>query len=202
MPPTYLLPYLRATQTHGDSFRSLLWASRSTQRARFDAICRLVPLQGRTLLDAGCGRADLLDYLKKKEVTLTDYVGIEAIPELATAAERREQPGVRILRGDFIAEPVRLFVGAEVVVFCGSLNTVSDTDFYPTLRRAWDATAWTVVLNFLSSSELAGGAHLYWRPRAAVEAFIGTLNPVDVQVDGSYISGDCTIAFSKVDPHA
>jgi hypothetical protein len=169
---------------------------------RFDALRRLVEFSGRTMCDAGCGRADLLDYLEACGVRPADYIGIEAVDELATAVERKQRPGVRILRGDFIQQPVRLFVGAELVVFCGSLNTVEDGSFYQTLRRGFDATAWGLVFNFLSSPELAGASHLHWRHRADVERFVETFGALEIRVVEDYLRGDCTMGVFKADPHA
>ncbi|HEX8912573.1 MAG TPA: hypothetical protein VF796_09470 [Humisphaera sp.] len=200
--PDYLRPYLAAARTHGDGFGSLLWASQRTQWVRFDVIRNAVPMHGRLVLDAGCGRADLLDHLLEHGVQPMDYVGIEAVPAVAEAAERKQRTGVRILRGDFIREPVRLFVGAEVVVLSGSLNTVADADFYRTVQRAWDATAWTLAFNFLSSAALAGAPHLHWRRRSDVEAFVRSLGPERVQVIEGYLEGDCTIVAAKIDPHS
>jgi hypothetical protein len=200
--PTYLLPYRRAARSYGDGFGSLLWSSPRTQAVRFDALARAVDMNGRLICDAGCGRADLLDHLMAQGVTPADYVGIEAVEELAKAAERKQKPGVRILRADFIRQPARLFVGAEVVIFCGSLNTVEDAAFYNTLRRAFDATAWALLFNFLSSSNLAGASHLHWRSKGNVEAFLKTFNPLEIRVVDDYLDGDCTIAVMKEDPHA
>ena len=200
-PAPYLRPYLDAARTHGDGFRSLLWASPRTQVVRFAALTRIVDFRGRLVCDAGCGRADLLDHLDRSGISVVDYTGIEAVPELAAAAERKARPGVRIRRGDFIREPVRLFVGAEVLAFSGSLNTADDGAFYDTLRRAFDATAWALVFNFLSTPDLAGADHLHWRPRRDVERFVQTLSPVEVRVLGDYLDGDCTMAVLKEDPH-
>ena len=139
--PPYLAPYRRAARAHGAGFGSLLWASPSTQAARFEAIARIHPLEGKSLLDVGCGRADLLDFLRARGVRLADYIGIEAVDELADAAARKQADGVRIIRADFVQDPARMFVGADVVVFSGSLNTADDEVFYATLRRAYDAAA-------------------------------------------------------------
>src|SRR5277367_6342008 len=89
IPEPHLVPYLEAAAQHGGGFRSLLWASPKTQRARFAAIARAVNLDGRIILDAGCGRADLLGYLLKQGVNPTEYIGLEAVDELAGAAEER-----------------------------------------------------------------------------------------------------------------
>src|SRR5437868_1227064 len=61
--PDYLEPYLDAARTHGGGFGSLLWASPQTQAARFQAIHRIIDLSGARVLDAGCGRADLPEFL-------------------------------------------------------------------------------------------------------------------------------------------
>jgi len=196
----YLVPYRNAARSHGDGFGSLLWSSPHTQSVRFAALAEIVRMDGRLACDAGCGRADLLDFLHRRGTRPMDYVGIEAVDELATAAERKAGDGVRIIRGDFIREPVRLFVGAEVLIFCGSLNTVADDQFYATLRRGFDATAWALVFNFLCTGELAGAEHLYWRTRGDVEAFIRTFGAKEIRVRDDYLAGDCTIAVLKEDP--
>src|SRR5436190_16538223 len=85
----YLTPYREAASRHGDRFGSLLWASPKAQEARFDAICRLADMRGRRVVDAGCGRADLLDFLFERGIEPAEYVGIEAVDELVAAAKRK-----------------------------------------------------------------------------------------------------------------
>src|SRR5205823_5466246 len=69
----YLAPYREAASRHGDRFGSLLWASPRTQAARFDAICRLAHLAGKRVLDAGCGRADLMDFMISRGIEPAEY---------------------------------------------------------------------------------------------------------------------------------
>jgi SAM-dependent methyltransferase len=196
IPEPHLVPYLEAVAQHGGGFRSLLWASPKTQRARFAAITRAVNLDRRIILDAGCGRADLLGYLLKQGVQPAEYIGIEAVEELARAAEERRYERARIVRGDFVVEPLRFCMGAETIIFCGSLNTLRDPEFYATLRHAFMSTGEELVFNFLSSSALAGKLYLFWRSTADVERFARTLTSrVDVYED--YLNGDCTIALRK-----
>lgn len=198
--PSYLRPYLSAAARHGSGFHSLLWASPYTQSQRFDAIRRLGNLHGKSVLDVGCGRADLLEFLLARDVVPADYIGVEMVPELAAAAEQKAAaktvlgrvPRATILRADFVREPRRMFVGADVVVFSGSLNTVEDADFYPLLRRAFDAAAEALVFNFLSSPALAGAEYLRWRQRGDVLAFARSLSP-DVSDLEDYLPGDCTV---------
>jgi SAM-dependent methyltransferase len=199
-PQPYLLPYLSAAKRYGSEFPSLLWASPHTQAARFDAIERLGRLHGKSVLDVGCGRADLLTFLLERGVRPADYTGIEAVDELAAAAERAcgagAGPPARIIRADFVREPVRLFAGADVVVFSGSLNTVDDGPFYTTVRRAFDAAAETLLFNFLSSTYLAGADYLRWRRAGSVVNFCSQLSR-DVRTLDDYLHGDYTVALRK-----
>jgi hypothetical protein len=192
----YLEPYLQAARRHRGGFESLLWATPRSQRARFETLTRAYDLDGKSILDAGCGRADFMAYLLEGKIRPADYIGLEAVDALADEAEARRYSNSRILRGDFILEPAKLFVGADVIIFSGSLNTIDDAGFYATLNRALDATAHAVVFNFLNSSALAGKDYLHWR---RTEHVIGHLRARsnDIHMFSDYLPGDCTIAVFK-----
>src|SRR5687768_4251993 len=98
--PHYLQPYLRAAQQNGAAFGALLWASPKTQAARFDAICRIYDLTGKSILDVGCGRADFHDFLLARRggggTMPQEYIGLEAVEQLALAAEAKQSMKGRI----------------------------------------------------------------------------------------------------------
>ena len=194
--PSYLQPYLDAAARHGAGFESLLWASPTTQAARFDAIVRIARLHAKSVLDVGCGRADFLEYLLVQGIRPADYVGIEAVDALADAAQSKRLPNATIVRADFVADPARMFVRADVVIFSGSLNTADDAAFYASLQRAFDATADTLVFNFLCSPELAGKDYLHWRHPDDVTRFVKTLSR-DVGTLRDYLRGDMTVRVTR-----
>jgi SAM-dependent methyltransferase len=166
-------------------------------------MCGVVGFAGRNVLDVGCGRGDLLEYLRGTGREPKEYIGVEAVPELASAAEVNGKAWdgggerVRIVRKDFVAEPACLFTCSDVVAISGSLNTADDEVFYSTLRRAYDATAHDLVFNFLCSSELAGAPHLFYRDAGTVERFCrNVLGAVPKRAAG-YLRGDATVALHK-----
>ena len=59
----------------GNSFEVVGWTEES-QRRRFEAILQLGELSGSTLLDVGCGRGDLLNFLTSKGIDLA-YTGYD-----------------------------------------------------------------------------------------------------------------------------
>ncbi|HSI37264.1 MAG: methyltransferase domain-containing protein [Phycisphaerae bacterium] len=194
----YLLPYTRAAARTRGKFESLLWASPDTQRARFDALCRIVNMNGARVLDVGCGRADLLGHFVRRNVHPAEYVGVEAVPELVAAAREAasRSPVARIVQADFVTEADRQFAGAEVIVMSGSLNTVPPETFYKVLRAAHAAASRCVAFNFLCSSSLAAADYLYWHRTDEVMAFARSLTPIVHKLE-DYLDGDCTIMMGK-----
>ncbi len=195
--PPYLQPYLSAAQQYGAGFNALLWASQRTQAARFDAFMRLVDFAGHSVLDAGCGRADLMDYLLDRNVVPHDYIGLKPSKPLAALAG-----AASIIRTRPFSAPIscasraRLFTGSDIVLFSGSLNTLDPQLFYDTIRIAFDSTAQWLVFNFLASPEIAMADFLTWHRKEDVVHFATTLSPIVTVLD-DYLAGDCTIAICK-----
>lgn len=194
--PTYLTPYVKARRRHGRGVRSLLWEDRRAQEVRFEAIARSCPMNGLHVLDVGCGHGDLLTYLRTHGVFPERYTGIEAPNLLGRAARLRRQKGVRLITEDFVKAPGVLDVGADVVVFSGSLNLLPSPQFYRIVRAAWAATGQYLALNFLDSHVLAGGSWLKWHRRRTVLAF-AERSAKSVIVDTTYEEGDCTVVMRK-----
>jgi SAM-dependent methyltransferase len=194
--PFYLYPYHDAREQGAKGFHALLWSSREGQTVRFEAIERLCPLAGKRLLDVGCGRADLLGHLLERGVVPAHYTGVEMIPASVRAARRKKYPDCEILAIDFVREPEKLQVGADVVIFSGSLNTLTRPQFYGTLRAAWEAAGECLVFNFLNSRYWCGEDWLTWHRRSAVLAFCQSLGG-EPTFDESYLEGDCTVAVRR-----
>lgn len=192
--PGYLQPYLNAAARHGGNFPTLLWASRKTQAARFNAIVNACSMNGKKILDVGCGRADLLTFLQDCGSQPSEYIGIEAVEVLAAVA--RQRPGAKIIDGDFVADTRLMEVAADVIIFSGSLNTLDQFAFYQSLSHAILVARQAVVFNFLCSPALAAAGHLHWYQPDDVLRFarnkcsrVGWLN--------NYLDGDMTIYMEK-----
>jgi|GEM_PF-600708 hypothetical protein len=194
--PAYLEPYIKAARRYGSGFGSLLWASRKSQAARFRALLKCGHYHNRVILDAGCGRADFLDFLLAQNIRPKHYVGIEAMHPMAAAAEKKAHPIATITRGDFVQDRTLLDCHPEIIIFCGSLNTLPKPEFYSVLRSAWQSAKETVAFNFLSSDTLAKAEHLTWHPIEEVHEFARSLTD-HVLVRAHYMKGDCTIALRK-----
>jgi len=68
--------YKREFGLYGKDARSLGW-SKNSQELRFETLKQMVEIPGKSLLDIGCGFADLFIYLKNANLLPSKYVGIE-----------------------------------------------------------------------------------------------------------------------------
>lgn len=156
-PPAYLAPYARAAREHGGSFESTLWASRAYQRIRFEVMAQLVDFHGAVVLDAGAGRGDLAAHLQERGVRWRRYIALEAVEPMARAIEALQLPDVEVQRVDFVRDKGAFArLAPEIIVFSGSLNTLSQSRALRVLERAYAAASRAVVFNFLSDRGPAG----------------------------------------------
>jgi SAM-dependent methyltransferase len=150
--PSYLAPYERAVADFGASFEATLWASREKQLGRFEVMADMVDFTGRIVLDAGCGLGDFASWMERRGVAYGRFIGLEAMPSMVDAAAERGLPDAIFERSDFVADPTAFSSRiVDIVVFSGSLNTLSAAEATPVLRRAWEAAREAVVFNFLSA---------------------------------------------------
>jgi RimJ/RimL family protein N-acetyltransferase len=71
-----------------DTVAALDYGSEGSQRARFAAIVESVELDGRSLLDVGCGLAHLADFLDERGLHVR-YTGLDISPAMVARARRR-----------------------------------------------------------------------------------------------------------------
>ncbi len=176
-----------------------MWASPRTQAIRFKALLRAVYVPGKSVMDVGCGRADFLEFMLNAKMFPRSYVGLEAVEDLAAAAEKKRLPLCKIIRGDFVQDPSLLVIDADVLFYSGSLNTMNEQSFYDCLRAGFAAAKLGIAFNFLSSKSLAASPHLTWHQSDKVRDFAQTLSS-RVSFWDDYLPGDSTIAIWKEKP--
>ncbi|HLT38401.1 MAG TPA: class I SAM-dependent methyltransferase [Enhygromyxa sp.] len=162
--PEYLAPYTRAVAAYGTGFGSLLICDRKWQEARFAALAGAIGLRGRAVADLGSGRADLLSWLAQQGVACRRYVAVEAVPELHRFASARgpDDESTVFVQADFVRDTELLSKlvakhDLDVLLFSGSLNTLTEADALAVLERAWcslaDRPGAALGFNFLAGGD-------------------------------------------------
>ena len=154
----YLDPYRRSVERHGPCFEAALWASRDSQRRRFEVFTQMAFLPGKRILDAGCGRGDFARFLIEHSIDFDRYVGVDALPEVIDFARTRNFPHCEFHQGDLVNDE-KLFTLSQPQIICisGTLNTMTDEQALGVLDFAWRGAGQVLLFNFLSgrAGELA-----------------------------------------------
>ncbi len=100
---SYVDHFRRRLATYGEDVRAL-WNSSASQRTRFEVLCAVGGLSGRSVLDVGCGFGDLITYLQEAGTPPATYCGIDLSPEMIEIA-RKQHPGARLECRDLDEQP-------------------------------------------------------------------------------------------------
>ena len=144
----------RFRQFGGSDPRTLGWDTRTHQWVRFRAVTELVDLRGRSVIDIGCGFADLYAFLSESDIPVAGYLGVDINPILLEVAAGRF-PQARYARRNVLLEPYAEPV-ADVGVMLGLLNfrldEVGNYEYAEAMIRAGlTATREGLVIDFLSA---------------------------------------------------
>jgi len=171
--------------------RSLGWARTESQLIRFRVLAQIGDLAHRSVLDAGCGYADLYPFLRQHYAGV-QYHGIEQIPEMLAVARDRypDAPGLTLSGGDFLRTPLP---PADYVLASGALNyRHRDPQFvYRALEKLYSSCRVGLGFNLLDW-EPADGGPLAAHDPAQVLAFCQRLG-TRAELRQGYLEGDFTV---------
>lgn len=90
--------YNKMIKRHGTDVKSLGYKSQLSQRKRFNILCGIADLEGRSILDVGCGMGDLYAYLKERFHSF-EYKGVD-ISKGMIAGAKKKYPDAQFEVGD------------------------------------------------------------------------------------------------------
>lgn len=85
---------------HGESIETVGWNAKS-QRQRFEVLCKIGDLEGKNILDVGCGFGDFYEFLGKENISIGEYLGVD-ISERFTRIARKRYPDTLFYCGDIL----------------------------------------------------------------------------------------------------
>jgi len=109
--------YDKSLSEFGPGPKALLWWDYRSMAIRFRELVKDIPVEGKTIMDAGCGLGDILPYLYAKSVNFR-YLGIDKKPEFIEFAKKHYE-GHDFKVGDPFNHRVGLY---DVVVSSGVMN--------------------------------------------------------------------------------
>lgn len=114
---------------YGYDPRSVGWKSTEQQMLRFKKLLEFTTCRSMSVMDLGCGFADLLDYLDNRKMNPSSYVGIEISQNMIEFAIARyeNRPAASFIKSNFMSyDPT----DTDIIFASGSLNYVTEIDKY------------------------------------------------------------------------
>lgn len=172
--------------------KALGWRGEHSQQARYAALARVGEIEGRSVLDAGCGHGDLKAYLDRHAGRF-EYIGIDQMPEFIEEAHRRyrHHPATAFYQSDFAAAELPK---VDYVFACGAMGyRCADPHFhFELIARLYAAAHRALAFNMLDVARFPAHPLLVGHDRNKVLAFCRMLAPRVELVDG-YLDDDFTI---------
>lgn len=184
--------YEDKVRTYGFDHRGLGFRNRTSQIKRFEALTALGDLDGRRVLDVGCGFGDFLAFLHERDVRPA-YTGIDVCEPMVRRCIERFGREARFEVADVLDyDPEESF---DYVVASGLFGLDAEGTrerILPTLERLVRWARIGAAVNFLSAAYPDPAENrIYVEPGKALEAAL-TLAPA-VRLDHTYLPNDFTL---------
>ena len=175
------------------------WESEKAQYLRFDMLTDNIPLEGRSLLDIGCGMGNLLEYIEGKNINVK-YTGVDILDSMIEHARCKE------LKGDFQCADV--FEGSpfpgnsfDVVYTSGifNLNLGNNSDFLENaLEKMLKLAREAVVFNLLHKDSPGREDKYFYYDPEEVKELLKKFAEIDrVAIIQKYLNNDFTVICYK-----
>lgn len=182
---------------HGMDPRSANWSGLESQRSRLAVFCTYIPLSNCSILDIGCGQAELYAYLRSNRIPFSSYQGWDISPRMiATARTRFPELCDGLVERDLFCESG--LVGTHDWVLCsGSLNFSYDQQSFETAVRIMYRLALKgVAFNVMSTyADFMNDKYYYAAPEHTF-SFCRALTPW-VDLIHSYMPHDFTVIMKR-----
>ena len=176
--------YKKAIDKYGISARGVHWQSQFTQYLRFEIINSFIKdeIENCSIVDAGCGFAEYLNYLKKSGLKAKSYIGIDLEQRMVNLSKERF-PHEEFLQRDVLKDSLPK---ADYYVCSGSMNILRKKQMFRFIENCLNASNKGFIFNFLRGHTLNNVNH------EKVIDFCYSLNK-DIEIKDYYLDNDITI---------
>ncbi|MDO9287479.1 MAG: class I SAM-dependent methyltransferase [Thermodesulfovibrionales bacterium] len=178
----------------GNTPAAVGWSA-AGQRLRYECILNLLPLEGQSVLDFGCGKGDFYSFLKEKGIKVK-YRGIDINLKLIETASHNH-PEAEFMTSDIDSE--ELPEDYDYIISCGVFNlnvegVKESIERY--LRKLFEHTNKTLLFNCLGShSKIKDINLIYLNPKDLVAAAKKITDSTAIHHD--LIEGDIFLLLNK-----
>jgi SAM-dependent methyltransferase len=108
----------------GKSIRTLGWGNKEQQMLRFANTLRADDLNGKSVIDIGCGFGDYFDFLSNEGIQLKSYTGTDINPDFISEGNKTIKEKCEFIEADLLKDDLHLKSdsGWDAGIMLGLLN--------------------------------------------------------------------------------
>lgn len=180
--------YKDSFQNYGATAKGVHWNSEFTQYKRFEVLTKFIKndLENSSLIDVGCGYGEYLNYLKKENLNLSIYLGIDCEKFILDITKEEFDKNV-FIKCNILKDRIP---NADYLICSGALNILNQIDFLQAIKNCYLVSTKGFVFNFLTSQSIHNLSF------EVIYKFCKDLTN-KVTVIENYLPNDCTIFLEK-----
>ena len=145
--------YSKRFKQFGYNPKTLGWDNKRNQNFRFKNFFENININNPTILDVGCGFADLYQYAIKKKIKIKSYTGIDINKNLISVAKSK-YPNCNFIEGNIITK--KISKNFDLVCLIGfinfKLNKLNNFEFAKKIiKKSFQITNKVLVVDMLST---------------------------------------------------
>ena len=141
--------YNEVVRRHGVSAQGVHWNSQMTQYKRFEVLLSMLELvEDSTIVDVGCGFADLYLYMQENQIPFSTYIGLEVMESMVVEARKRVDCEIRV--ADVLSDALPK---ADYYICSGAMNILTRDETYLFIKRCLEASNKAFVFNMLEGED-------------------------------------------------
>lgn len=192
--------YNQELKADPESFERLGWESKEAQFERFQILTDYQNIQGKKLLDVGCGLGHLLEHLKTLDLNV-DYTGVDILPSMIEEAMKRHEDHSFHCSDifDSCPFPTKSF---HLIYSSGifNLNMNNNEEFLmEAVAKFLDLSSETVVFNLLHhKSPGREEKYFYYKPNEVIQRIEEAFPQVmAIELVEHYLKNDFTVILKQ-----
>ncbi|HHV58764.1 MAG TPA: class I SAM-dependent methyltransferase [Clostridiaceae bacterium] len=188
--------YIPKIEKYNEDYKILGWESREAQLKRFEILTSHVDLNGKKLLDVGCGLGNLLEFLESNNINV-DYTGVDILEEMITLAKQKN-PGGKFYFMDIFSESFFNEGSFDIVYSSGIFNLkISDNMGFlkKALKTFFTLSKDMVVFNLLYYKSRDKEDMYYYYSEGDIDKGLAEISicPQEIKYVRNYLSNDLTV---------
>jgi len=181
--------YTAAIKKYGDSPKGVHWNTKQSQEKRFEVLLSFIEDEDFSIVDAGCGFADLYFYMQEKSINFNSYIGLDISPSMVEIS--KEKLSATILEKDICRDVLPI---ADYYICSGAMNILERFDTYLFIRNCFKSCKKAFVFNILMGED-DSLVYNHFYPKE-LESLFKSLD-AKVSIKKGYLKHDFSVCLEK-----